>query len=491
MTGLNTNKKVLISFIALTVVWLFSFFDTLNAMVEVWLGSNTYTHGFFILPICLFLIYEKSAELKQTEIKPFYPALVGIILIQFVYLLSTLASIQLFAQICAYISLLMIVLLVFGKQIVYAILFPLFYLSFSIPVGAELVPFLQDITAQFSVAMLQLTGIPVYQDGLYLYIPNGVFEVAEACAGIRFLIAAIALGTLYAYLNYNSYWRRTVFILVSCIVPIIANGIRAYGIIIIGHLSDMEYATGADHLIYGWFFFALVIFLLFLIGNAWREPLIEKTLDQTNTMLSNSSLKVTALIGGGLLLCASNIYLLYISKQTVVSNPLAVSEQLTLASPLATDTPDDVLSWQPYFEGADESFSGTCCEQANDVELFVARYNADTQGQELISGQNRYFNIEKWSVISSQQIELQSSSSFEATELKLTSVSGEKAQLTYWYKVDNQIMTSALDVKLKQLADKVKGKSGGGYFIAIFHKTALNNNPAHSQLLSQLTKLSI
>jgi EpsI family protein len=55
------------------------------------------------------------------------------------------------------------------------------------------------------------------------------------------------------------------------VVPIVANGLRAYMIVMIGHLSGMELATGVDHIIYGWLFFGLVMFIMFWIGSYWRE----------------------------------------------------------------------------------------------------------------------------------------------------------------------------------------------------------------------------
>ena len=61
------------------------------------------------------------------------------------------------------------------------------------------------------------------------------------------------------------------FVALSVIVPIIANGMRAYMIVMIAHLSDMKLALGVDHLIYGWVFFGIVMLLLFWIGSFWRE----------------------------------------------------------------------------------------------------------------------------------------------------------------------------------------------------------------------------
>ena len=139
------------------------------------------------------------------------------------------------------------------------------------PFGEALIPPLIDFTADFTVTALQLTGIPVYREGSFFTIPSGNWSVVEACSGLRYLIASFTLGALYAYLTYRSLKRRLIFIALSVIVPIIANGVRAYLIVMTGHLSDMSLAVGIDHLIYGWVFFGLVMLLLFWAGSFWRE----------------------------------------------------------------------------------------------------------------------------------------------------------------------------------------------------------------------------
>ena len=103
--------------------------------------------------------------------------------------------------------------------------FPLAYLLLAVPFGEALIPPLIDFTADFTVTALQLTGIPVYREGSFFTIPSGNWSVVEACSGLRYLIASFTLGTLYAYLTYRSLKRRLIFIALSVIVPIIANGV--------------------------------------------------------------------------------------------------------------------------------------------------------------------------------------------------------------------------------------------------------------------------
>ena len=158
-----------------------------------------------------------------------------------------------------------------GWRLAWAFSAPLLYLFFLVPFGAFLTAALQHFTAGFTDVGLDVLGIPYVMDQFTIEIPEGTFYVAEACAGLRFLIASIAFGVLYACLIYRSPWRRAAFILASCVVPIIANGFRALGIVVLGHVLGSAEAAAADHMLYGWVFFSSVILLLILAGLPFRQ----------------------------------------------------------------------------------------------------------------------------------------------------------------------------------------------------------------------------
>jgi len=149
--------------------------------------------------------------------------------------------------------------------------FAILYLYFLVPSGAFLTLPMQNFAAHFAVRGVELLGIPVYSNGLDIEVPGARFTVAEACAGLRFLIASVALGTLYGYTMYRSWQRRAAFIVVSIIVPIIANGMRVMGIVVYGYILGNAEAAIADHLIYGWVFFSIVSLILILLGLPFRQ----------------------------------------------------------------------------------------------------------------------------------------------------------------------------------------------------------------------------
>ena len=92
---------------------------------------------------------------------------------------------------------------------------------------------------------------------------------------MRFLIASVALGTLYGYWIYRSWTRRAIFMGVSVIVPLIANGFRCLGIVLLGYILSSAEAATVDHILYGWIFFSIVSLILILVGLPFRQPMAE------------------------------------------------------------------------------------------------------------------------------------------------------------------------------------------------------------------------
>lgn len=245
---------------------------TAAEMAAIWWRSDTFAHGMLVVPIVLYMIWTRRHEIACVAPQPAYAGLVLLALLAAGWFVADSAGVGVGRQFCLVAMLPALVWTLCGRAVMAAAAFPLAYLFFAVPVGEGLVAPLQDFTAAFTVRAVRMTGIPVYAEGWYLMLPSGTFQVAEACSGIRYLIASLALGCLYAYLTYRSPWRRFLFIVFAAIVPVLANGLRAFGIVMIAHFTKMEYATGADHLVYGWLFFGLVIGLMFWIGRFWEEP---------------------------------------------------------------------------------------------------------------------------------------------------------------------------------------------------------------------------
>ena len=113
------------------------------------------------------------------------------------------------------------------------------------------------------------SGVPAVIDGVFIDTPAGLFEVAEACSGVKFLIAMVALAVLVGWTWVHQLEApRAGSCAAAALVSVLANGVRAWGTIFVAQWVGAERAGGFDHIVYGWIFFALVIALV--LGAAWR-----------------------------------------------------------------------------------------------------------------------------------------------------------------------------------------------------------------------------
>ena len=251
--------------------WALLFHAEAAAAVRVWIESTAYNHGFLILPIVAWLLWDRRTRLAGTTPQPFPWVALAALPVVAVWLLADRLGVMEGRQLMAMTLLQLLFLGVLGWWVYWLLLGPLLYLYFLVPFGAFITPALQNFTTDFVGWGLNLFGIPNYIDTHLIQIPGGAFYVAQACAGLRFLIAAIAFSALYALLIYRSNLRRVLFIGVSLVVPVIANGFRALGIVTLGYLEGSAKAAATDHVLYGWIFFSIVILLLVLLGLPFRQ----------------------------------------------------------------------------------------------------------------------------------------------------------------------------------------------------------------------------
>ena len=242
-----------------------------TAAVRVWIESTAYGHCFLVAPIAAYLIWDRRDSLRGLVPEP-APALALLGLpLPFAWLVAERLGIMEGRQLVAMGAVELLFLVVLGWRFFYALSGPLLYLVFLVPFGAFLTTPLQNFTAWFIDVGLTVLNIPHIMTDMTIEITSGAFYVAEACAGLRFLIASVAFGVFFALLNYRSPGRRAAFILASIVVPIIANGFRALGIVVLGDILGSAEAAAADHLIYGWVFFSFVMLLLVAAGLPFRE----------------------------------------------------------------------------------------------------------------------------------------------------------------------------------------------------------------------------
>jgi exosortase A len=248
-----------------------AFSAEIAAAVRVWLASTAFNHCLLVLPIAAYLLYEKRDVVAAAVPEPAPLIAAAAVPVGFAWLVAERAGIMEARQLLAMVLLQVLVAAVVGPRLWRALAAPLLYLFFLVPMGAVLISPLQRFTVDFVAAGLHILGVPHFVSGVSIEIPEGGFLVAEACAGLRFLIASAAFGVFYALVVYRSPVRRLLFIGCSLAVPVVANGFRALGIVVLGHLLGSAKAAAVDHVLYGWLFFAIVSALLTFGGLPFRE----------------------------------------------------------------------------------------------------------------------------------------------------------------------------------------------------------------------------
>lgn len=384
--------RVALAALAVGLVWIGAWYaSTAAAMVEIWMRSETFAHGFVVTPISLWLIWRMRHRLAPLAPCPAWVALPFLAAAGFGWLLGEFGAVNALSQTAFVAMLILTVPAVLGLQVTRAMAFPLGFLFFSVPLGEFLLPTLMDHTADFTAFALRASGVPVYREGLQLVIPNGHWAIVEACSGVRYLIASLMAGTLFAYINYRAAWRRLAFVGVAIAVPIVANWMRAYLIVMLGYLSDNKLATGVDHLIYGWLFFGFVMLVMFWIGSLWQEKTPAKAATPHDAA-TQRAVNARTVVSHARLWCAALAVI-----AVTLAWPLVLSAVQRSGDSAVTLNSVDVpgwsatpvgAGWTPHFE-APSAVRHESLHQGDDtVGLYVAYYRGQTTERKLVSSNN-------------------------------------------------------------------------------------------------------
>ena len=446
-----------VAFAVAVMVLVAGYWQTVESLVRVWAHSGTYQYAFLIFPLSLWIVFDLRDRLLASPPRPSVWGLAAAALLGFVWYAGRLLDVNL-AQHFAFVALFpALVLACWGWRALWVLVFPLGYLVvFAVPWGGGLVGPLQDVTAHFAVRALELTGTPVLLNGREILTPTATWMVADACSGVKFFIACSALGCLFAYLMYQRWWKRVLFVALAAVVPIIANGLRVYFTILIGETWGLKYATGTDHMIFGWQFFGTVLVLLLAAGWFFRDPLVAfKPLPANRDRPSGARTviwpaAIVLLIAGPALAAG-----LTVPTPTEETHVVAPTMAGWAGQTAATDR------WQPTFKGAAGQVRAAYQSATGDgvVELFHAVYTGKPRsGHTLITYGNDVYDPAHSQILSSaaQRVDLADGRTLTVRELRLTGTMD--AQLVwYWYCVDQRCSRSPVLTKLLQAWDVLRG----------------------------------
>jgi exosortase A len=446
--------------------------ETARSMVDTWLRSGTFAHGFAVVPIALYLAWLQGERLAGVPARPTIAGAAVLALLGMFWLLSEAASVISVAQFAVVGMVPALVMTLVGRDWVKRLAFSYAFLVFCVPFGEALVPTMIDWTADFLVASLRVSGVPVYRQGNMLAIPSGTWSVVDACSGVRYLIASLMTGVLFAHLMYRSRVRVALFIMLSIAVPIVANWLRAYGIVMLGHLSDNRIAAGVDHLIYGWLFFAFVVYVLFLIGVRWRDTAVREE-GSIGMVAAGSTQAVTATrrVAPVAVVAIAAILPWRLVASAIVPTSDAGLVAIPQLGPVegwrVVSDPHDI--WVPRLQGERAVLNQVFAHSGGQrVGIVIALFRDQRQGAELVGSGNAVAPAESGRWISLAEGTTEGTGRYgTANFVELAGPEGQRL-VWHWYWLGTMVTTSAIRAKLELAAARLQGRSDGSAWVLVY-----------------------
>jgi exosortase A len=494
----NFSTRSDLAFLICLLTLLIVYRETLLGMEHQWSVSSAHGHGYLIAPISFWLAYRQRRQLQTARIRPTLYGLLALLASAVVWLVGEIASINILSYTGFVAMVPSLLLLFYGPAILHTLRFPLAFLFFMVPAGDFLIPYLMKGTTEATVWALVQTGLPVYQEGNHLSLPTGRWSVIETCAGLNYIIAAGVLGTLYAHLTYTQSYKQVIFLCTIMIMALIANWIRAYLTILAGHLTNMQWGPGREHVTFGWIIFGVIIGLLFWFCAKWADT------DYPEKQINHAGAERTSLAGNS----DTNANDVKKSSTSAVVAPLFAVSALAIilaaqfasaevfrSSPEIDEViklkisrellPADRLDFIPEFSGYRAKFEGQTTEG---VQVFIGYYAKQTEGFEVVSSENRLIQENgEWISLSSNLYAVESTEPQELRVREAIVQRGNKQFLVwYWYTTSRSETTSPIKLKLDILKSTLMGQGDRATLTAVSSAISDSSLPDARKKLSKV-----
>jgi exosortase A len=474
----NRHEWRIIAYLAIVVGSLLAIYhSTVKALAATLLASDSFSHGFFAPVAAIWLAWiirtkrpqiNSAVDVASKQWPSILPGLVLICACGLAWLVADLAGVNAGTQFMLIGLIAGCILTVFGWAQFRYFLFPIAFLLFSVPFGEFMMDDMMLWTADATVWLLRLSGLAVFRDGLHFQLPSGKWSVVEACSGLRYLLAALPLGAIFAFTSYRSNKKRWVFMAFCFVVPLIANWLRAYMIVMIGHFSSMTLAVGVDHLIYGWLFFGLVIAILFWLGAKWSDPIPVSNATEADRPMSVRQppwrVAIVAVLCAAIWPIASALFK---GNTPEVTNPSAFSLSLNSGKALPS------IEFKPEYSGYQVSEHAQF-SAGSGVDFFAAMYSRRHQNSEMITWSNVLVTTEKtrWFEVARQQRALEmgfakAPHTLKVVETQLRSIDGKTLLVWSWYSVGREPYSKPWQVKIASVIRLLFSLKDDSYFFTL------------------------
>lgn len=436
--------------------------ETASTAVALWSHASAYSYAFLIAPISAFLIWRERGSLAGLSPEPAWIGLAVVAAFAVVWLAADFLWIAEGRHIALMGMIQGLLLAILGFRIYRRLAFPLLYLWLMVPTGTFLIAPLQHISHAGALALIKLSGIPVFADGMLIEVPEGRFVVEPGCAGLNFILAALALSLLYAKLNYRSARARVVCVALALATSIVANIVRIYLIIVLTQVTHRQLDIADDHLLYGWGFFgAIMLAMMWWGGRFAAADLVSEPFAPVAS--TAPPMRVAAVAAAALVIAAVPAAL------SAATAPAAVAESRYAL-------PEAVGPWRKTAEssegwilaaGPDTAIGqGVYTWNRWRADVAVAAYTVQAAGHEAASGDNLPAAM-PWDVTSTEdRIIPANQNTYHVAGATLRKGESARAAI-YWYRSADCITASRLRARACAALARLQGRPSPGAFVAV------------------------
>ncbi|MDD2852271.1 MAG: exosortase/archaeosortase family protein [Desulfuromonadaceae bacterium] len=266
------------------IVWVLLFaafaavyYPVLSGLVKAWNGSDDYSHGFLILPLSAYILWQNRSTLVAQPVEGSWFGLPLALFALFLFLLGKFGSVLTLPPISLILFIWSAVIFFFGFKMFRICSFPLLFLIFMIPVPeqifAALTNPLQFIVTKITVSLASMMGVIIYREGNVIHLSDMTFQVVQACSGLRSIMTMLTLGAILGYFTLRSSLLRLILVVAGVPIAIAVNIFRVFTMVIAYNYFKFNLTEGTPHTILGLLVFALgfVFFIIFQKGLAKCE----------------------------------------------------------------------------------------------------------------------------------------------------------------------------------------------------------------------------
>lgn len=209
---------------------LWAYWPTILQMVHQWNTQPDYSHGFLVLPIALFFLWSRRDSFPTDQVSPSW---MGLGLLATAVAMRVIAGRYYLLPLDGWtlpIAVGGVVWLLYGTAVAKWSWPAIVFLWFMVPIpySAEYwlrVP-LQAVATKLGTMSLVMLGQPALAEGNVIYLGDHTLFVEEACSGMRIFIGIFALAFAFVLFSKWSWWQKTLVLLATLPVAIVANVTR-------------------------------------------------------------------------------------------------------------------------------------------------------------------------------------------------------------------------------------------------------------------------